>query len=110
MFGNGVWTYITLSITSGAPSWPRSTPVEKVHATCSLPTLPELICLRFEWRVLAESPLGITQSFGLFDILISSSLALAPPVANTASAPTQVVSRYLRITSPPCDFCVGLAR
>ena len=27
-FGKGVWTYITSPITSGPPSWPRSTPVE----------------------------------------------------------------------------------
>ena len=32
MFGNGVWTYMTSPMTSGAPSWPRSTPVENVHA------------------------------------------------------------------------------
>ena len=32
-------------ITSGEPSWPRRTPVEKVHATCILPTLLVLICL-----------------------------------------------------------------
>ena len=32
-------------MTSGAPSWPRSTPVENVQATCSLPTLSALICL-----------------------------------------------------------------
>ena len=43
MFGNGVWTYIMLPMTSGPPSWPRSTPVENVQATCSLPTLAALI-------------------------------------------------------------------
>jgi hypothetical protein len=32
-------------ITNGPPSWPRRTPVEKVHATCSLPTLSAVICL-----------------------------------------------------------------
>src|SRR5215475_4976609 len=44
-FGNGPCTYITSPMISGPPSWPRSTPVENVHATCSLPTLPALICL-----------------------------------------------------------------
>ena len=43
LFGNGECRYIMPSITSGEPSWPRSTPVEKVHATCILPTLPVLI-------------------------------------------------------------------
>ena len=33
-FGYGVTTYIVLPTTSGCPSWPRSTPVEKVHAAC----------------------------------------------------------------------------
>src|SRR5664279_3875423 len=28
-----------LPMISGPPSWPRNTPVENVHATCSLPTL-----------------------------------------------------------------------
>ena len=31
--------YIVSPMTSGEPSWPRSTPVDIVHATCSLPTL-----------------------------------------------------------------------
>src|SRR3954469_9673555 len=45
LFGNGECRYIMSPITSGEPSWPRSTPVEKVQATCSLLTLPVLICL-----------------------------------------------------------------
>jgi hypothetical protein len=44
MFGNGVWMYIVLPITSGPPSWPRSTPVENVQATRRSPTLSLLIC------------------------------------------------------------------
>ena len=36
LFGNGVCKYIVSPITSGEPSWPRSTPVDMVHATCSL--------------------------------------------------------------------------
>ena len=39
VLGNGAFRYMTLPMTSGSPSWPRSTPVENVHATCSLPTL-----------------------------------------------------------------------
>ncbi len=32
-----------LPMTSGDPSWPRSTPVEKLHATFMLPTFEALI-------------------------------------------------------------------
>jgi hypothetical protein len=35
MFGYGVTTYIVLPTTSGAASCPRSTPVEKLHASLS---------------------------------------------------------------------------
>src|SRR5439155_8770779 len=45
LLGNGECRYMVPSTTSGEPSWPRSTPVEKVHATCILQTLPVLICL-----------------------------------------------------------------
>src|SRR6266436_7119575 len=48
VFGNGAWTYIKSPMTSGPPSWPRSTPVENVHATCNLPTLAAVIWLSFE--------------------------------------------------------------
>ena len=43
MFGYGVTTYIVLPTTSGAASWPLSTPVEKVQATLSCLTFPALI-------------------------------------------------------------------
>ena len=43
MLGNGVTMYITSPITSGPPSWPRSTPVEKVQAGWRLPTFSLLI-------------------------------------------------------------------
>ena len=43
MFGYGVTTYIVLPTTSGAASWPRMTPVENVHATCSDSTLSVVI-------------------------------------------------------------------
>ncbi len=45
LLGKGEWMYIMSPITRGEPSWPRSTPVENVHATCILPTLPVLIWL-----------------------------------------------------------------
>src|SRR6478735_2806912 len=45
LLGNGECRYILPSMTRGEPSCPRSTPVEKVHATCIFPTLPVLICL-----------------------------------------------------------------
>src|SRR5439155_11506248 len=33
LLGNGLWIYSMSPITRGPPSWPRSTPVENVHAT-----------------------------------------------------------------------------
>jgi hypothetical protein len=42
-----------LPMISGPPSWPRSTPVEKVQATWSLPTFCALIWFSLEYRVLA---------------------------------------------------------
>ena len=39
---------ITSPMTSGAPSWPRKTPVENVHAGASLRTFSALICLSSE--------------------------------------------------------------
>ena len=39
---------MTLPITNGPPSCPRKTPVENVHATCSLAALSEVICLSCE--------------------------------------------------------------
>ena len=54
MFGNGVCRNITSPMTSGAPSWPRRTPVEKVHAGASLWTLSALICLSSEKRRAGE--------------------------------------------------------
>jgi hypothetical protein len=41
--GNGVTKYIVSPTTIGAASCPRSTPVEKVKATFSLPTLELVI-------------------------------------------------------------------
>ena len=43
MLGYGVTTYIVPPTTSGAASWPRFTPVEKVKATCRFLTLSALI-------------------------------------------------------------------
>ena len=48
MLGNGVCTYMMLPTTSGEPSWPRSTPVENVHATFRFLTLSRLIWFSFE--------------------------------------------------------------
>ena len=53
MLGKGVCTYITDPTTRGAPSCPRSTPVEKVQATFSRETFPASIWSRAEKRVLA---------------------------------------------------------
>src|SRR5688572_5195319 len=38
VFGYGVTMYIVVPTTSGAASWPRTTPVENVHATRSVAT------------------------------------------------------------------------
>src|SRR5687768_10791515 len=62
MFGNGVCTYITSSITSGSPSWPRRTPVENVHATLRSFTFSVLISLTELYRVADGFLLGIVQS------------------------------------------------
>ena len=43
LLGNGVCTYIVLPMTNGPPSCPRSTPVEKVQATCKSPAFSALI-------------------------------------------------------------------
>ena len=53
MFGNGVTTYIVEPTTSGAASWPRSTPVEKVHATRRSRAFDVVIWSRPLYRVLA---------------------------------------------------------
>src|SRR6185437_10584283 len=76
-FGNGVCTYITSPITSGPPSWPRSTPVENVHATCSFLTLDALIWFSLENRVLALSPCCIAHCFGSLAALSSAASAYA---------------------------------
>src|SRR5439155_13022038 len=44
LLGNGLCTYIVSPTTNGPPSWPRSTPVEKVHATVRFLALSLLIC------------------------------------------------------------------
>src|SRR5215469_9296161 len=104
MFGNGVCTYMTSPMTSGAPSWPRSTPVENVHATCNLPTLPVLICLSVEYRVLAKSFAGIAQSFAF--------CAYRGPAATSAAAliTVPIVSEKQRIVHPPCDTVIRVHR
>src|SRR5712675_735171 len=81
--------------TSGPPSWPRSTPVENDHATCSLPTFSAVICLSVEWRVLAKSPACITHCLASLESLASSSFADTAPAENTAAAERQVVNRIL---------------
>ncbi len=43
LFGNGVCTYMTLPMTNGPPSCPRSTPVEKLQTGCSLDAFVALI-------------------------------------------------------------------
>jgi hypothetical protein len=53
MFGYGVITYIVLLTTSGAASWPRSTPVENDHASWRSLTLDWVISVRPLNRVLA---------------------------------------------------------
>src|SRR5690348_3059407 len=65
MFGNGVVRYIVLPTTIGSPSWPRRTPVEKVHATFRSLTLPAVICPRSLYLVADAFLLGIAHSLSL---------------------------------------------
>src|SRR6188472_4504874 len=65
MLGNGVARYIVLPTTIGSPSWPRSTPVEKVHATFRFLTLSAVICPRSLYRVDDGFLLGIAHSLSL---------------------------------------------
>src|SRR5436190_16889191 len=65
MFGNGVARYIVLPTTIGSPSWPRSTPVEKVHATFRFLTLSVVICPRSLYLVDDGFLLGIAHSLSL---------------------------------------------
>jgi hypothetical protein len=53
VLGNGVVRYMTSPITSGEPSWPRSTPVEKVQTGCRFFTFCVLIWLSVLYRWLA---------------------------------------------------------
>src|SRR5688572_18111243 len=46
MFGQGVTTYIVSFTTSGAASWPATTPVEKVKTTPRRLTFSRVICVR----------------------------------------------------------------
>src|SRR5678809_1080250 len=65
MFGYGVARYIVLPTTIGSPSWPRSTPVEKVHATFRFFTLSAVICPRSLYLVADAFLLGIDHSLSL---------------------------------------------
>src|ERR1700678_1349593 len=103
VFGNGAWRNITSPMTSGAPSCPRKTPVEKVQAGAILWTLSVLICLSSEYLVLAKLPAGITHWFGSAAIFASSSFATAYPAVNRAAAPKQLASKILRIVSSRLD-------
>src|SRR3954452_14469273 len=65
MFGKDVWTYITLPITRGLPSWPRRVPVENDQTGRSSATFEVVICLsglnrcRLSSRpVMSHSPAG----------------------------------------------------
>ena len=53
LLGNGVEKYIVSPMTIGAPSCPRSTPVDMVQATWRSPTLSRVIWSSSEKRVLA---------------------------------------------------------
>src|ERR1043166_7881936 len=55
MFGNVVTRYIVLPTTIGAPSCPRSSPVENDHASFSCFAFEVVICARALYRANAES-------------------------------------------------------
>src|SRR5690349_6487488 len=81
-FGKGATRYIVSPTTSGAPSCPRSTPVENVHATCIFLTFSMLIWSSPEYRVLAKSLVAIvhwSSSAGIFAVgLTDGAVACAP--------------------------------
>src|SRR5262249_24633917 len=52
--GKAEWTYIVVPTTKGAPSWPRSAPVENVQATFNFLTLSAVIWLRLLYPVAAS--------------------------------------------------------
>src|SRR6185436_4941986 len=83
MFGNGVARYIVLPTTIGSPSWPRSTPVEKVHATFRFLTLSAVICPRSLYLVDDGFLLGIAHSLSL---PVSAGAAGAADEADEAGA------------------------
>src|SRR3954468_12102574 len=93
LFGNGVWMYIVPFTTRGDPSWPRSTPVENIHATCILPTFCLLIWSSLLYRWLYISPACIAQLAGLAICFSRSAFADATPENTSAQrAPVTAVA------------------
>src|SRR3954471_7058041 len=89
LLGNGVCRYIVPFITSGDPSWPRSTPVENIHATCILPTFLVLICVSLLYRWLYMSPACMAQFFGSA-VSFSTSPFAAASIGNAAHSSASV--------------------
>src|SRR4051812_6461582 len=75
--------------TSGEPSWPRSTPVENIQATCILPTFFLLICVNLLYRWLYMSPACMAQFFGSAVSFSTSPFAVAS-IGNAAHSSASV--------------------
>src|SRR5262245_19434490 len=102
MFGYGVLRYIVFPTTSGAPSWPRNTPVENVHATLRFFTLPALISSSVLYRVDAAFLFGIVHS--LSGLLAEDAAAVLvvlvfvePEQPSAPSAPTRLMTLNNRV-------------
>src|SRR5262245_6856976 len=89
-----------LPTTSGAPSWPRSTPVENVQATFRFLTLSRLIWSSLLYRWLVSFPVSSTHCSGFADCCSTSSLAIAG-VANAYAASDALASACLCIALLP---------
>src|SRR4029078_9211140 len=77
-FGYGVMTYIVLPTTSGCPSWPRNTPVEKVHETWRFFALAGVICERLLKRLVGWWRAGMLHSPS--DTLAGGGVAIVAPL------------------------------
>src|SRR6476646_366208 len=84
-------------ITSGPPSWPRSTPVEKVHATRRFLTFSLVICLSELYRWFCMLPACIAHWDEFCVCLITSPLASAPETSAQPSSALHVYPNFFAI-------------
>src|SRR5206468_320262 len=99
--------YSMSPITRGPPSWPRSTPVENVHATRRSLTFSALICLSELWRWFCMLPACIAQFFASWLSLMTSELASASP--GRAARPSKTPHVHVRVSTISFSFACCLA-